>query len=152
MKLKSLTDTSWMLLDDKGERVGVLTRSTSSFILTTPGGRTTFNDESDIKLFFNEDIFKNVTSNVKIEEVFILDGWPVSSGNPIKADTDSTLPCYYKKEGSNVIHCAGYYSLKFPGGWINSFCPKLSTIEKYEYVGPFRTEIEARSHTTLFKR
>lgn len=152
MKLKSLTDTSWMLLDDKSERVGVLTKSTSSFILTTPGGKTTFADEKEINSFFMEDIFTKVEANVKVEENFMLDAWPVSSGNPIKIKSENSLPCYVKKEGSKAVHCAGYYCLKFPGGWITSFCPRLSTVEKYEYAGPFKTEIEARSHTSLFKK
>jgi hypothetical protein len=45
------------------------------------------------------------------------------------------------------LYCAGYYVIQFRKGWVKSFCPKLITLERYPYKGPFKTEEEMK--TTL---
>ena len=35
--------------------------------------------------------------------------------------------------------------IKFRKGWVKSFCPKLITLERYPFQGPFKTELEMRS-------
>ncbi|WPK38801.1 hypothetical protein Cassandra_0125 [Pseudomonas phage Cassandra] len=152
MKLKSLTETSWIVLDNQGDKVGILTRTKEKLNLMTPGGSMLFDTQDDANTFFGEDIFSNIVYVSKTEEVFELDGWPVSTANPVKAQSVNNLPCYTKTEGGKSIHCAGYYSIKFPGSYINSFCPKLSTLEKYEFSGPFKTELEARATTSINKK
>jgi len=42
------------------------------------------------------------------------------------------------------LYCAGYYIIKFDKGWVRSFCPKLVTLESYDYKGPFKTEFTMR--------
>jgi hypothetical protein len=54
------------------------------------------------------------------------------------------LPLFTKSKSSKSLYCAGYYTIKFEKGWVKSFCPKLITIERYEYRGPFKTELEMR--------
>ena len=34
--------------------------------------------------------------------------------------------------------------VSFKKGWVKSFCLKLITLERYEYRGPFKTDIEMR--------
>ena len=38
------------------------------------------------------------------------------------------------------MHCAGYYVVKYENGWTRSFCPKLVTLDKYEWVGPYKSK------------
>ena len=38
------------------------------------------------------------------------------------------------------MHCAGYYVVRYENGWTRSFCPKLVTLEKYEFFGPYKTK------------
>lgn len=52
------------------------------------------------------------------------------------------LPLYTKNDKSKSQYCAGYYLILFKKGWMKSFCPKLITLERHQYRGPFKTEIE----------
>jgi hypothetical protein len=60
-------------------------------------------------------------------------------------DVKRKLPLFTKSSKSKSLYCAGYYTIKFEKGWVKSFCPKLITIERYEYRGPFKTELEMRT-------
>jgi hypothetical protein len=55
------------------------------------------------------------------------------------------LPLYTKKPDSKSLHCAGYYIIKFDKGWVEAFCPKLVTLHKYPYKGPFKSQSDARA-------
>lgn len=54
------------------------------------------------------------------------------------------LPLFSKSAKSKSQYCAGYYIIKFRKGWVKSFCPKLITLERYPYHGPFKTEREMK--------
>ena len=52
------------------------------------------------------------------------------------------LPIYTKTGKSNSYHCAGYYIIRFKTGWVKSYCPKLVTLEQYDFRGPYKTRAE----------
>jgi len=41
---------------------------------------------------------------------------------------------------SKSYFCAGYYLVKFANNWAKAYCPKLITLQRYEFQGPFRTK------------
>jgi hypothetical protein len=150
VKLKPITEKSWLVLDDTGEiRVGLLTESREQYILMAKGEKRQFLDRHAVNTFFNENIFDNVqdqeiTDDTKKE--YFVRGYPVDFDTPNEVIMKGvTLPLFSKKVTSDVYYCAGYYCLKFPKNWRPAYCPKLSTIQSYEYVGPFKTEIEMRA-------
>jgi hypothetical protein len=59
-------------------------------------------------------------------------------------DIKRKLPLFTKSSDSKSLYCAGYYVIHFDKGWVKSFCPKLITLQRYEYQGPFKTEIEMK--------
>ena len=59
-------------------------------------------------------------------------------------DIRRKLPLFTKSDDSKSLYCAGYYVIKFEKGWVKSFCPKLITLQRYEYKGPFKTDIEMK--------
>jgi hypothetical protein len=59
-------------------------------------------------------------------------------------DIKRKLPMFTKSNDSKSLYCAGYYVIKFEKGWVKSFCPKLITLQRYEYKGPFKTELEMK--------
>jgi hypothetical protein len=61
------------------------------------------------------------------------------------------LPIYAKSTKSKSQYCAGYYVIQFRKGWVKSFCPKLITLERYPFKGPFRTEQEMRQQLSVLK-
>lgn len=60
-------------------------------------------------------------------------------------DVQRYLPIYTKGNKSKSFYCAGYYLVKFGNNWAKQFCPKLITLNRYEYQGPFRSEENALS-------
>jgi hypothetical protein len=158
VQLKEITDRSWLVITDKGqENIGLLSvNNLGNFVLLSKEGRVKFADEDEVKEFFNENIFEKVvyTEHEESKESFIK-GFPVDFDNPYEVDAEdkiSDLPLYSKSPKSDVYHCAGYYCISYPKGWLQSFCPKLSTLDKYEYVGPFKTKMEMKSQLSLLKK
>ena len=64
-------------------------------------------------------------------------------------DVKRKLPLFTKSEKSKSLYAAGYYIIRFEKGWVKSFCPKLITVERYEYKGPFKTSIEMKQELSL---
>lgn len=67
-------------------------------------------------------------------------------------DVKRKLPLFTKSEKSKSAYCAGYYIIKFDKGWVKSLCPKLITVERYEFKGPFKNELEMRQELSRANR
>ena len=63
-------------------------------------------------------------------------------------DIKRKLPLFTKSGDSKSLYCAGFYVIRFDKGWVKSFCPKLITLQRYEYQGPFQSEIEMKQVLT----
>jgi hypothetical protein len=57
-------------------------------------------------------------------------------------DVRKKLPIFTKTDKSKSYFCSGYYLIKFSTVWTKAFCPKLITLQRYEFVGPFETKEE----------
>ena len=64
--------------------------------------------------------------------------------NPVY-NVKSRLPLYTKNLKSKSRYCAGYYVIQFQKGWLRSYCPKLITLERNPYQGPFKTAQEMKT-------
>lgn len=65
-------------------------------------------------------------------------GFPTTS-KPHNAlfDVQRYLPIYTKSIKSKSFFGAGYYAIKTGDSWSKQLCPKLITLNRYEYCGPF---------------
>jgi hypothetical protein len=157
-KLKPITEKSWLVLNDADEnRVGLLTEIRDQYVLMVSGAKQQFLNRKEVNKFFNEDVFSSVPAEPIIEDdvkkTYFINGYPVDFDNPSEVLVKGNrLPLFSKKATSEVYYSAGYYCLNFPKNWMPAYCPKLSTLETYEYVGPFKTEIEMRSHLTKHRK
>ena len=145
------------MTEKEQEKIGLLSANkTGTYLLLTSSGKMQFANDDEVIAFFEEDVFENVVVTAMAEEKdFFVKGFPVDFDNPFEADAEdviSELPLYTKTKSSKVYHCAGYYCVKFPKGWTNSFSPKLSTLQRYEYVGPLKTEMEMKSNLSILKK
>jgi hypothetical protein len=50
------------------------------------------------------------------------------------------LPIYTKSLKSKSYFCAGYYAVRFSNTWVKAYCPKLITLNRYEYAGPYKSQ------------
>jgi hypothetical protein len=148
IKLKPITETSWLVLGDIEEmKIGLLTEVRNEYILMSKGEKKKFLDKKEVNRYFSEDVFQNlVTVEEEPKKDYYINGFPVDFDNPNEVIiTGNTLPIFSKKTTSDVYYSAGYYCLRFPKNWVPAYCPKLSTLQKYEYLGPFKTEIEMKA-------
>jgi hypothetical protein len=150
VKLKPITETSWLVLGDTDDtRIGLLTEIRDNYILMAQGEKKSFLGRKEVNKYFKEDVFNNVLEP-EIEETvqkdYYINGYPVDFDGPNEVIIKGNkLPLFSKKATSEVYYSAGYYCLNFPKNWMPAYCPKLSTLETYEYAGPFKTEMEMRS-------
>ena len=73
-------------------------------------------------------------------------GYPTASRvhNPVW-DVPHALPLYTKTAKSRSWFAAGWYQVRQRRTWAVEQSPKLITLERYDYQGPFHTEDEARN-------
>lgn len=158
IQLKEITNNSWLVMTEKEqEKIGLLSEGRNgTFTLLSKSGKAKFENEKEVTNFFEENIFENIIITALTSETnFTVKGYPVDFDHPFEADSEdkvSNLPLYTKTKSSKVYHCAGYYCIKFPKGWTSSFSPKLSTLQKYEYGGPWKTEMEMKSNLSIYKK
>jgi hypothetical protein len=142
-----ITDKFW-IVEQNGERLATLRKiEDDHFVLSNPSGVQVYNSKESItkqfgKEFFNVEIVKTENHEPVSAEVY---GYPtcVLPCNPLY-DIQKKLPIFTKSQASKSLYCAGYYTIKFDKGWVKSFCPKLITLQRYQYQGPFKTELEMR--------
>jgi hypothetical protein len=60
-------------------------------------------------------------------------------------DVQRKLAIYSKLPKSKSFYCAGYFTINTNGLWQTVFCPKNITISRYQYHGPFGSELEANT-------
>ena len=158
VKLKPITETAWLVINDTDDtRVGLLTEIRNQYILMVAGAKQQFLDRKEVNKFFNEDIFISVPieppTEPEVKKDYFVNGYPVDFDNPSEVLVKGNkLPLFSKKATSDVYYSAGHYCLNFPKNWMPAYCPKLSTLETYEYAGPFKTEIEMRAMLTNLRK
>jgi hypothetical protein len=71
-------------------------------------------------------------------------GYP-TSGKPHNEvlDVQRYLPIYTKATNSKSFYCAGHYLVKYSSTWVHEYCPKIITLNRHEYQGPFKTKERA---------
>lgn len=144
IKAKPVLDDKFWIVEDGGVRVGTLSKNDEGFVISSKGNLKYYKTERQLKKDLGKDLFvaKIKETNNSVLEV---NGYPTRS-TPYNSmyDIRRRLPLFTKSEKSKSVYCAGYYLVKFNVNWLKSFCPKLITIERNQFMGPFKTELEMR--------
>lgn len=157
VKLKSITESSWLVLGDTEDiRIGLLTESRDKYILMAKGVKTNFLNRKEVNKFFAEDVFQNMIDAVEepiVKKDYFINGFPVDFDTPNEVIIKGNkLPLFSKKATSEVYYSAGYYCLHFPKNWMPAYCPKLNTLDTYEYTGPYKSELEMRTNLLKLRK
>jgi len=130
------------IVEEEGNKVGT--------IQAIDGGGYTYVDHElrqrfpsikDIKQYYNIVIGKKLSDKHATKDLY---GFPVDSrAYNVTYNVQTGIPIYSKSQASKSMFCAGYYCIELePGSWISHFCPKLITIKRYPFMGPFKSERE----------
>jgi len=143
VKAKEILKNKFWIVEDEGVRIGTLSVADDSYMFSDKNG-SFFCTERQLKKRLGKEVS---WQDLDIKETTSLEvhGYTTSSTpyNPMY-DVKRKLPLFTKSAKSKSIYCAGYYIIRFDKGWVKSFCPKLITLERYDYKGPFKTEFEMR--------
>lgn len=144
---KILVPNKTWLVEDGGKKVGTLNKEKKGYTFLVKGQKIEIK-KSDISQTLG--ITLPESSIIKAAKEASLDhnvyDFPCSSRphNPVY-NIKKKLPIYSKSLKSKSLYCAGYYIIKFRKGWVKSYCPKLITLERYPYQGPFKTEEQMKN-------
>ena len=149
LNAKELLKGKFWIVEENGEKVGTLCSTEDSYVYSCHDGTRHFANLRQLKKIVGADIKWSAAESVE-DTSFEINDFPCSS-KPFNSifDVKRKLPLFTKSEKSKSLYCAGYYIIKFDKGWVKSFCPKLITIERYEYKGPFKTEFTMKQELSL---
>jgi len=144
---KPIVDGKFWIVEQDGSKIATLhKKENNKFVLSSTQGEVMFNRKQDLTKQFGEGFFLN-SNKVKItqSDPYECHGF-ATSVKPYNSmyDVRRRLPLFTKSNQSKSLYCAGYYIIKFNKGWVKSFCPKVITLERNPYRGPFKTEIEMK--------
>jgi hypothetical protein len=144
---KPIIENKFWIVEKDGEKFATLRKNDDNrFVLSNEEGIKIYDTKESLTRQFGKDFF--VAKIVKEAD----DALPnevhsyATSVTPHNAmfDIQRKLPLFTKSSDSKSLYCAGYYVIRFEKGWVKSFCPKLITLQRYEYKGPFKTELEMK--------
>ena len=134
---KSVIKNKCWIVEQDGAKIGT--------IMTNPGGVVYQHDQQreqfkNLKLLsdrYNIIVEKTAPKKV-ISQAHEVYGYPCEhKPHNVLWDLRHKLPIFTKSPKSKSFFSAGYYIVKFNNGWVKSYCPKLITLNRYPYAGPY---------------
>jgi hypothetical protein len=143
---KVLIPNKEWLVTDGPKKIGSIAKSKKGYVFLKNGQTVPFKDLTEINTQFGIDVveekYKKENNETNGHSVY---DYPCRT-HPYEPvyDVRRKLPLFAKSAKSKSQYCAGYYVIKFKKGWLKSFCPKLITLERNPFQGPFRTAQEMK--------
>ncbi len=144
---KPIIDNKFWIVEKDGAKFATLRKNDDNrFVMSNETGVKIYDNKESLTKQFGKNFF--VAKIVKEANDALVDevhGYSTSAlPHNAMFDIKRKLPLFTKSIDSKSLYCAGYYTIKFEKGWVKSFCPKLITLQRYEYRGPFKTELEMK--------
>lgn len=140
-------DKEWLVTENT-KKLGTISKDKKGYSFLCRGKSIPFKNLAEIKEQLGIALFEESVKKTKPQATdnYAIYNFPCNSKpyDPIYS-VKQGLPLFAKNSKSKSQYCAGYYVVKFRKGWVKSFCPKLITLERYPYYGPFKTEDEMKT-------
>jgi hypothetical protein len=144
---KPIIDNKFWIVEQDGEKIATLRKDDENrFVMSNELGMKIYKNKKDITNQFGKDFFvARIVKESNDNQPNEVHGFSTScSPHNSMYDIKRKLPLFTKSSDSKSLYCAGFYVIKFDKGWVKSFCPKLITLQRYPFKGPFKTEIEMK--------
>jgi len=144
---KTLIPNKEWLLQYNNQKIGSISKDKKGYFFLKNGKQISMGDLDTVNKQFGITLpdgiqrIKDETEN----NIYSIYNFPCSSKpfDPIY-NILQKLPLFAKSDTSKSRYCAGYYVIKFKKRWVKSFCPKLITLSRYSFYGPYKTENEMK--------
>jgi hypothetical protein len=144
---KPIIPEKFWIVEKGGAKFATLRKSEDNhFVMSNELGIKVYETKEKLTLEFGKDFFvAKIIKEADDAEPNEVHGYATST-TPHNSmfDVKRKLPLFTKSGDSKSLYCAGYYVIRFDKGWVKSFCPKAITLQRYEYQGPFKTELEMK--------
>lgn len=144
---KPIIENKFWIVEKNGAKFATLRKDDEDrFVLSNEMGTQIYNSKESLTKQFGRDFFvAKIIKESRHSEINEVHGFAtcVAPHNSM-FDIKRKLPLFTKSKDSKSLYCAGFYVIRFEKGWVKSFCPKLITLQRYEFRGPFKTELEMK--------
>ena len=149
--LQQISDVAWLVKQGKN-KLGILNKDVQEHFFYINGKEfVSLTNEDEVQTYFsNTDIFTDQGEAITTApDAFYIKGhlieyetpYPLDPGEP---NYDPEVPLYTKTPDSDIYYAAGWYCINFDKCWKHGHGPKYSTLIKYGFRGPFKTEDECK--------
>lgn len=142
MIAKPVVKNKMWIVESDGTKVGnIMTVDEGGVVYLHDNQRETFPSIKILQKKYNIEFVKAEKAKKEKLDSYDVYGFPTNSAPQNQVlDVQRYLPIYTKGTKSKSFFCAGYYIIKFSSTWVRAYCPKLITLNRYEYEGPFKTQ------------
>ena len=143
---KPIIDDKFWIIEQNGIKCATLRKNEDNrFVMSNEAGMEIFKNKKTILERFGNNFFISRTLKKQEKEPQEVHGFATSTvPHNSMFDVRKKLPLFTKSKESKSLYCAGYYLIRFDKGWVKSFCPKLITLQRYDFKGPYKTELELK--------
>lgn len=139
---KTVVKNKMWIVENGGIKVGnIMSVEEGGVVYLHDNQRESFPSIKILQKKYNIEFVKAEKPKKIKQDVYDVYGFPTNTQpNNEVLDVQRYLPIYTKGAKSKSFFCAGYYIIKFSSTWVRAYCPKLITLNRYEYEGPFKTQ------------
>ena len=137
---KSVIKDKFWILEENAKRVGMMNFKDDNYVITLRRKDYVAHDNKELKNLGIEFVKRDLTHGGHLEVM----GYPTDQEDVYNIQKIDGYPCFTKKANTKSVHAAGWYGVKFKNGWVQSFCPRLTTVQSYESVGPYKNQTDLK--------
>lgn len=137
-----IKDTYWVVTDGT-RKVGNVLANSAGYEVILNGNTLQFNNTKDIEQSTQITFEPLKSNNTKAQLPYPEYPTFKKTYNNV-FDIKRKLHLFTKTSKSKCYHAAGYFAMEQNSNLEVVFCPKYIFVQRYRYVGPFKTEIEAK--------
>lgn len=142
MIAKPVVKNKMWIVESAGTKIGnIMTVEEGGVVYVHNNTRESFPSIKILQKKYNIEFVKAERPKKVKQDVYDVYGYPTNSAPQNEVlDVQRYLPIYTKGAKSKSFFCAGYYIIKFSSTWVRAYCPKLITLNRYKYEGPYKTQ------------
>ena len=146
LKAKPIIKNEFWVITDGKNKIGNVISDGTGFDVKIGNNIEHFNTTKAIekKAHIEFEKITKVKQEVKAPPFAV---FPTSSNRIYNSfyDVQRKLHIFTKTPKSKCFHVAGWFAVKQGDEFVATFCPKYIFVQRYEYLGPFKSEEDANS-------
>lgn len=137
---KPIVKDKFWVLQNNGERVGLVSKEEDGVHISVSGGNVIVDSVSQAAKKYNITFEKASSGKAEKPSNEIYGFATTTKPHNAMYDVQRKVPLFTKNAKSKSWFAAGFYAIELPNGTTVSLCPKLITLQRYPYSGPFKTK------------